>query len=204
LTELLAEDINDMDKEDIQFAAVNMRSSANNLNRLLENLLEWSRMEQGLIPFNPQENILFPVVKECIATLEIAAQKKEIKIQNNIPEKTNIYADNNILHAVIRNILSNAVKFTPKGGKIVIESKENEKGTVISIEDSGIGMNAQILENLFQLDVKTNRMGTDDEPSSGLGLILCKEFIVKHGGQIWVESKENLGSTFYFNFPQAI
>jgi signal transduction histidine kinase/uncharacterized protein HemY len=202
LTELLAEDIDDMDKEEIQFAAVNMRSSANNLNRLLENLLEWSRMEQGLIPFDPQQNMLSSVVNDCIATLEVAANKKEIKIKTNIPKETNIFADNNILHAVIRNILSNAVKFTPKGGEIIIEGKENNKNTTISIKDSGIGMDAKILENLFQLDVKTNRKGTDDEPSSGLGLILCKEFVEKHGGQIWVESEENKGSTFYFSFPK--
>jgi signal transduction histidine kinase/uncharacterized protein HemY len=202
LTELLAEDIDDMEKDEIQFAAVNMRSSANNLNLLLENLLEWSRMEQGLIPFNPQENILSPVVNECRATLEIATNKKEIEIQTIISEETNIYADNNILHAVIRNILSNAVKFTPKGGTIIIQGTEDDKNTTISIKDSGIGMNAKILENLFQLDVKTNRKGTDDEPSSGLGLILCKEFVEKHGGKIWVESEENKGSTFYFSFPK--
>jgi signal transduction histidine kinase/uncharacterized protein HemY len=202
LTELLAEDIDDMDKEEIQFAAVNMRSSANNLNSLLENLLEWSRMEQGLIPFDPKENILLPVVNECVATLEASANKKEITIQTEIPEEIKVFADNHILHAVIRNILSNAVKFTPKGGKIIIEGKEDDKSTTISIKDSGIGMDAKILENLFQLDVKTNRKGTDDEPSSGLGLILCKEFIEKHCGKIWVESEENKGSTFYFSFPK--
>jgi signal transduction histidine kinase len=204
LTELLAEDIDDMEKEEIQFAAVNMRSSAVNLNRLLENLLEWSRMEQGLIPFSPQENILLPVVNECIATLEVATNKKEIKIQIDIPEETNVFADHNILQAVIRNILSNAVKFTPKGGTITIQGKEDNKNTIIAIKDSGIGMNTKILENLFKLDVKTNRTGTDDEPSTGLGLILCKEFVEKHGGKIWVESEENKGSTFYFSFPQAI
>jgi signal transduction histidine kinase len=202
LTELLAEDIDDMEKEEIQFAAVNMRSSANNLNSLLENLLEWSRMEQGLIPFDPKENILLPVVNECVATLEASANKKEIKIQAEIQEGISVFADNNILHAVIRNILSNAVKFTPKGGTITIQGKEDDKNTTISIKDSGIGMDAKILENLFQLDVKTNRTGTDDEPSTGLGLILCKEFVEKHGGQIWVESEENKGSTFYFSFPK--
>jgi signal transduction histidine kinase len=105
---------------------------------------------------------------------------------------------------VIRNILSNAVKFTPNGGTILIQGKEDDKNTTISIKDSGIGMDAKILENLFKLDVKTNRKGTEDEASSGLGLILCKEFIEKHGGKIWVESEENMGSTFYFSFPQAI
>jgi signal transduction histidine kinase/Tfp pilus assembly protein PilF len=204
LTELLAEDIDDMDKKEIQFAAVNMRNSANNLNRLLENLLEWSRMEQGLIPFLPQETKLLPVVTECVDTLQDTASKKDIKIQTHIPEEINVFADQNILQAMIRNILSNAIKFTPKGGTITIHGKEDDKNTTIAIKDSGIGMNAKIVENLFQLDVKTNRKGTDDEPSTGLGLILCKEFIEKHGGKIWVQSEENMGSTFYFTFPQAI
>jgi signal transduction histidine kinase len=202
MTELLAEDIDDMDKEEIQYAAVNMRSSANNLNRLLENLLEWSRMEQGLIPFDPQQRLLLPVVAECVDTLQDTAAKKEIKIQTHIPEEINVFADQNILLSVIRNILSNAIKFTPKGGTVTIQGKEDDKNTTIVIKDSGIGMNAKILENLFELDVKTNRTGTDDEPSTGLGLILCKEFVEKHGGRIWAESEENMGSAFYFSFPK--
>jgi signal transduction histidine kinase len=203
LTELLAEDIDDMEKEEIQFAAVNMRSSANNLNRLLENLLEWSRMEQGLIPFEPKTMILLPEVSECIAPLQDAANNKDITIQTLIDEKLNVFADHNLLQAVIRNILSNAVKFTPKGGVITIQAKEDETNTTIAIKDSGIGMNAKMIENLFQLDVKTNRKGTEDEASSGLGLILCKEFVEKHGGKIWVESEENMGSTFYFSLPNS-
>jgi signal transduction histidine kinase len=204
LTEIMENDLDTMTRDDIKFAAGNMRSSATNLKRLLENLLEWSRMEQGLIPFNPQNNNLLDIVNECVATLQAAADKKEIQTLFDIPEVCNVFADTNLLQAVIRNILSNAVKFTPKGGIIIIQGKEDGKNTTIAIKDSGIGMNAKILENLFQLDVKTNRKGTDDEPSSGLGLILCKEFIEKHGGKIWVESEENKGSVFYFTFPHAI
>jgi signal transduction histidine kinase/uncharacterized protein HemY len=202
LTELLAEDINEMEKEEIQFAAVNMRSSANNLNRLLENLLEWSKMEQGLIPFLPQDYNLGEEVKECVTALQDAADKKAITIEASIENTLKIFADQHLLQSVLRNILANAIKFTPKQGKIKIAANEDPKKTIISISDSGIGMDAKILENLFQLDKKTNRKGTDDEPSSGLGLILCKEFVEKHGGEIWVESEENMGSTFYFSFPK--
>ncbi|WP_264565125.1 tetratricopeptide repeat-containing sensor histidine kinase [Flavobacterium sp. N3904] len=204
LTELLAEDLNTMTSEEIQFAAASMKNSAANLNRLLENLLEWSRMEQGLIPFAPQQNKLKSVVDECIITLKDAADKKEIKINENIDNKTIVFADNNILHAVIRNILSNAIKFTPKGGTIAIQGKEDNKKTTISITDSGIGMNSKMVDNLFRLDVQTNRKGTNDEPSTGLGLILCREFIEKHSGKIWVESEEGKGTTFYFSFPKAL
>ena len=202
LTELLAEDLESMTPEEIQFAAGNMRNSAKNLFRLLENLLEWSKMEQGLIPFVPQEYLLLPIVSECIVTLQDAANIKEIKINTDISENTTVFADNNIIQAVIRNILSNAIKFTPKGGSISIQSEEDYKNTIISITDTGIGMNSKIIENLFTLDVQNNRKGTNDEPSTGLGLILCKDFVEKHGGKIWMESEEGKGSTFYFNFPK--
>jgi signal transduction histidine kinase len=204
LTELLAQDIDNMNKEEIQFAAINMRSSAVNLNRLLENLLEWSRMEQGLIPFSPQKSKFLPLANESISTLQDEANKKRIKIQTTIPEDITIYADHHILQSVIRNLLSNAVKFTPRDGTIKIEAHEDSKNTLVSITDTGIGMNAKILNNLFKLDVKTNRNGTENEPSTGLGLILCKEFVEKHNGKIWVESEVNKGSTFYFSFPHAI
>lgn len=204
LTELLAENIDVMDKEEIQFAATNMRSSAYNLNRLLDNLLEWSKMEQGLLPFLPKKYNLSQMVFECTATLQDASNKKKIHIEAAIDKSLEIYADHHILQSIIRNLLSNAVKFTPTGGSIKIEAKEDSKNITISIADTGIGMDAKMLENIFQLDVKNNRKGTDDEPSSGLGLILCKEFVEKHGGKIWIESEVNNGSTFYFCFPHAI
>jgi signal transduction histidine kinase/Tfp pilus assembly protein PilF len=202
LTELLAEDIDSMTTEEIKFAAVNMRNSAKNLFRLLENLLEWSRMEQNLISFVPKELVLMPIVLECIATIQDSAHNKEIEINTNISENTKVFADNNIIQAVIRNILSNAIKFTPKGGSIIIEAKEDNTKTTISITDTGIGIDPQMIENLFQLDMQTSRKGTDDEPSTGLGLILCKEFMEKHGGEIWIESEEEKGTTFYFSFPK--
>ena len=204
LTELLASEIDTMDKEEIQFSAAIMASSAKNLENLLENLLKWSCMEQGLIPFTPQEINLYQTTMECILILQAAAEKKEIQIQNKIKEDTIVFADNYMLHTIIRNILSNAIKFTQKGGSITIQAEKDSKNTIISITDSGIGMNAKIVENIFKLDVKTNRNGTENEPSSGLGLILCKEFIEKHGGKIWVESGENKGTTFYCSFPFAV
>lgn len=203
LTELLASEIDTMDKKEIQFMAANLKSSAQNLEDLLENLLEWSSMEQGLIPFTPIKNNLHQITEECILILQAAAAKKEIQIQNKLTNDTIVFADNYMLHAIIRNILSNAVKFTPKGGVISIQSIKDPKNTLFSISDNGIGMDPKMIENIFKLDVKTNRKGTENEASSGLGLILCKEFIEKHGGKIWVESEENKGTTFYCSFPFA-
>lgn len=203
LTELLAEDIEEMDKEEIQFAAANMRKSAKNLNTLLDNLLEWSRMEQGMIPFSPKENNLDEIVKECVAPLKESAVKKVITIENDINQNLQIFADHNILQSVIRNILNNAVKFTPREGTIKIKGHVEAKNTIVSITDTGIGMNEKMIENIFKIDFKNNRPGTEDEPSTGLGLILCKEFVEKHNGQIWIESEENIGTTFYLSFPNA-
>jgi signal transduction histidine kinase/Tfp pilus assembly protein PilF len=201
LTELMAEDIDMMSTEDIKFAATNMRSSAKNLFVLLENLLEWSRMEQDLIPFVPKEYPLKSVLLESIITLQDNADKKEISIATTISNSAIIFADKNMFQAIIRNIVLNAIKFTQKKGSIEIQEKEDFYNTVITVKDTGIGMGSKMVQDLFKLDVRNNRIGTEDEPSTGLGLILCKEFIEKHKGKIWVESEEGKGSTFYISFP---
>jgi signal transduction histidine kinase len=109
-----------------------------------------------------------------------------------------------MLGGIFRNIISNAAKFTPKSGTITISAKLTTDNHVeISVNDTGIGMNSTILDNLFNLEINTNRKGIEGEPSTGLGLILCKDFIEKHGGKLWIESEEGKGSTFYFTLPVA-
>ncbi|MDR6843690.1 tetratricopeptide repeat-containing sensor histidine kinase [Flavobacterium granuli] len=201
LTELMAEDIDTMSTGDIKFAAVNMRSSAKNLFALLENLLDWSRMEQDLIPFVPKEYPLKTAVLDSIVTLQNNADKKGISINTTISNSTTLFADKNMFQAVIRNIVLNAIKFTPKRGSVDIQEKEDFYNTLITVKDTGIGMSPEMVLDLFKIDVQNNRIGTEDEPSTGLGLILCKEFIEKHKGKIWVESEEGKGSTFYISFP---
>ncbi|MBW4359957.1 tetratricopeptide repeat-containing sensor histidine kinase [Flavobacterium taihuense] len=201
LTELMAEDIDLMSKDEIKFAAINMKSSAQNLFNLLENLLEWSRMEQNLIPFDPQEYPLKQFVLDSIITLNNNADKKGINISTNIPNSIEIFADKNMLQAIIRNVVLNAIKFTQKNGAVTIQGKQEGKNTIITVSDNGIGMSPKTIQNLFNLDGQNNRIGTDDEPSTGLGLILCREFIDKHKGKIWVESEEGKGTTFYISFP---
>lgn len=202
LTELMAEKLPSLTMDEVQLFAQTMRDSATNLFRLLENLLEWARMQQGLIPFNPRLIKLTPVVDECISMVVEAAKNKEIEVIYNIPANLRIFADSNMLHTIIRNLVSNAVKFTHKGGKINISAKTiDNKGIEISIKDTGIGMNSEMSQNLFKLGVRTNRKGTEGEESTGLGLVLCKEFIEKHTGRIWVESEVEKGTTFYFTIP---
>jgi hypothetical protein len=128
-----------------------------------------------------------------------SANKKGIELIIHIPENLQVFADENMLASTFRNLASNAVKFTPAGGKVSISAKATPDGKIeISVKDSGIGMDAEILHNMFKLDVSISRKGTDGEPSTGLGLLLCQDFIEKHGGKIWAESKEGKGSTFYF------
>jgi len=202
LTEIMVEDLPGLTMEEILDLSLSMKNSAANLFRLLENLLEWARMRQGLIPFDLKLIQLLPLVDESVKAIHESAKCKNIEIVNNIPESVVVFADKHTLQTVIRNLVSNAVKFTPQGGKINIVCKVTpEKKVEISIKDSGIGMSCTMIENLFRLDVKTNRLGTDGEPSTGLGLMLCKEFVEKHGGKIRVESEVGNGSTFYFTIP---
>ena len=201
-TQLLAEQYSGLDQSKIQKMAVAMRDSAASLFRLLENLLEWSRMQKGLIGFNPDSTNLVSVVSGIMRPVMDSARKKEIAISVEIPSGMVVFADEYMLASIIRNLASNAVKFTRKGGNIAISAATAPDNFVeITVADNGIGMNGTMVDGLFRLDVKTNREGTDGEPSSGLGLILCKDFIEKHGGKIWVESEKGKGSTFRFTLP---
>jgi signal transduction histidine kinase/Tfp pilus assembly protein PilF len=202
LTELMAEDVDDMSNEEIKFAASNLRSSAKNLFNLLENLLEWTRMEQNLVPFEPKEYPLKSVVSDSIITFNSIAEKKEISINTQIPCDLKLFSDKNMFQAVIRNIVLNAIKFTPKKGTIGIHALENPDNITITIKDSGIGIPHNLINDIFKSDTKNNRVGTENEPSTGLGLVLCKEFVEKHNGQIWAESEEGKGSIFHICFPK--
>jgi len=202
LTEIMVEELPGLTMEEILDISLSMKNSATNLYSLLENLLEWASMRQGLIPFMPKLIQLHTVMDDSIKFIHESAKSKEIEIISNVPDSIAVFADKNILQTVIRNLVSNAVKFTPKGGKINIHCKVATDNCVeIAVMDSGIGISAAMIDNLFRLDVKTNRKGTNGEPSTGLGLLLCKEFVEKHGGRLWVESKEGNGSTFYFTIP---
>ena len=138
------------------------------------------------------------------SVLEIAVNKG-VEIVINIPDGMVVYADENMLESTIRNLATNAVKFTNKGEKILISAKLEPNGDVkISIKDTGIGMNQQMLEKLFRIGELNCRQGTNGEPSTGLGLILCKDFIDRHDGKIWAESTEFMGSTFHFTLPNKV
>ena len=204
-TEIMAEDLYEMCIQEIQDMAVEMKESAINLNSLLENLLEWSRMESGLISFAPSSFLLKPKIAESMALVIQAANKKEIQIQYDIPDDLLVDADENMLKLIVRNLGYNAVKFTFRGGTITLKAKPvNSHSVEISVKDSGIGIGSEGIGNLFSLNKRTSRTGTEGELSTGLGLILCKEFVEKNGGKIWVESEVGKGSTFQFTIPRPM
>jgi PAS domain S-box-containing protein len=202
LMELLTEKLPNLTMDKIQEYISLVHDSAINIHRLLENLLDWAKVQRVLIPFTLELLPLQSVAEKSITSIREIAQQKGIEINTEIPEQLNVLADSNMLQTIIRNLTSNAIKYTRKGGKVTLSAIANADNDVeISIKDTGIGMNNTTINNLFRLDIKTNLPGTEGEPSSGLGLILCKEFIERHGGQIWIESKEGKGSTFFFTIP---
>jgi signal transduction histidine kinase len=202
LTQIMTEELDTLSKEDLIGMTKGLEKSASNLFCLLENLLHWARMQQGLIPFNPIGVQLLAVVNESIALLFEQAKIKGVDITVDISADISVFADINMLQTIIRNLVSNALKFTHKGGKVTISASTGDDSKVaVAIQDTGIGLSREMVDNLFRLDVQTSRPGTDGESSSGLGLLLCKEFVEKHGDKISVKSKEGKGSTFSFTIP---
>ena len=204
LTQLMVEDLSTMTLEEIQTIALSMRNSATTLYRLLENLLQWSMLQQNRISFNPALIPLSPLVSDSIGMANLLATSKEIRISTNISDDILVFADSNMLLTILRNLVSNGVKFTKKGGQVIISAETLDNFTIISIEDSGIGMTPDMVNDLFRLDVNTSRKGTDGESSTGLGLIICKDFVEKHSGTMWVESEVGKGSTFCFSIPNCL
>ena len=198
-TQIIAEEIQTMGIEEIKEITLSMKTSATNIYSLLENLLEWSRLRRGVMDFIPEKINLKKKIEECIEILSESARKKGIEILISIPEVIDVLADSLMFDTVIRNLISNAIKFTPVGGKVTLTAGYIEDHIVeIKISDSGIGMTPELKDKLFLLNEKTSRKGTEGEPSTGLGLLLCKEFIEKHNGKIRVESEVGKGSTFSF------
>jgi signal transduction histidine kinase len=206
LTELIVGGIENLSKSEILEYTKLMNTSANNLFKLLENLLEWAKMQKGVTKFNPEKSLLFPIVKNNIDLIAEFASQKNIELINAVPMISMVSADTQMLNAIVRNFISNALKFTPKGGKVeigAINGFDDGKSVCIYVKDNGIGMSQESIDKLFKIDQKVSRLGTNGELSSGLGLFLCKEFIEKHGGRIWVESEVEKGSTFKFTLPKT-
>ncbi|MFA9391707.1 MAG: ATP-binding protein [Prolixibacteraceae bacterium] len=203
LSEVLKNDTKELDTATIIHYANHINDTANQTYRLLENLLEWARMQQNTITFNPGSFKLKKIMEEVLELLQDKANQKEITIVSLVDEKVLVYADENMLKTVLRNLISNGLKFTRAMGKVEIRVEETENQTIIQVKDTGIGMDPEILANLFSLESNTTTPGTCNETGTGLGLLICKEFIQKHNGEIRVESKIGKGSIFSFSLPNT-
>lgn len=204
LTALMAENGNKYKLHDLRRLAALVNSSANNLHQLLENLLQWSQIKQNSMTLKIERLHIYSLVKECIESVEMAANSKRITVYPIIPRDICAYGDEMMIKSVLRNLITNALKFTNRDGRIIVEAVSTDQTTVqISVADNGIGINPDMLNSLFHIDVKTSRPGTEGEPSTGLGLILCKEFVEKNNGTIWVESQVDKGSKFYFTLHKC-
>jgi len=190
-----------MDKEKFIDIVKLMDDSAKSLYNLLENLLIWARAQTGRIKYEPCELNLKSLVNEAVMIQLMNARSKNIMLANNISDDLMVFADRNSTDTVIRNLVSNAIKFTPKGGTVKIDAEPEDKYARVIIKDNGIGISEDDLKKIFKIDQHHSTTGTDQEKGTGLGLILCKEFVEKNGGMIWIKSQINNGSEVIFTLP---
>lgn len=200
-TELLRTNINKLTLIELKGIATDLNIYANTLFELLTNLLEWSMMQRGLTAFNPEKLSVKYLADEILNLFTESAKQKGIEIKEDINKDIFVMADKSMLATVLRNLVSNSIKFTLKEGTITLSASTTGNNVLINVKDTGIGMNSAIMSNLFKLDKQTNRSGTDDEPSTGLGLLLCKEYVEKHNGKIIVDSEVGKGSEFIVSLP---
>ena len=201
VTDVLHQDFNSFNEDEKQDLIKEMKNSSDSIYQLLDNLLTWSRSQRGIIKYNPERFELKKLVSMIKDLLSSQASKKNIEISTHIPDDLEIYADRNMINTVIRNLVSNSVKFTPEKGKIEIKAEKDDGIAKIIVSDTGVGMDKETVSKLFQIDKSFSTQGTGNEKGTGLGLILCREFIDKHGGDITVESTPGKGSKFVINIP---
>lgn len=199
--EILSEDIDELETNEIKEYASNIVDISRQTIKLLSNLLEWSRLQTGKIQYNPADVKIYSLVNNIFQLLKSNAQHKEIELVNSTDENHIAFADENMIYSVLNNLTSNAIKFTRVGGRIEISSEIKGNEIIIAVKDNGVGIDEENLKNLFELDKSFTTPGTQNEKGSGLGIILCRDFIKKHGGKIWVESKVGEGTSFYFTLP---
>ncbi len=200
-TDMLAGQRDAFTDEDTFLLVTELYKNAQNISALLEDLLQWARMSQGGMDFEPKSCSLSELVNTGLTTGQDIARGKEITIRLDIPQSLTVLVDQPMIKTVIRNILFNALKFTHRGGDIVITASQAEQEVRVAIQDSGTGMDDQVLSSIFTLMKEKRKLGTEGEKGTGLGLVLCRQFVEQHGGKIWVESAPGRGTTVFFTLP---
>jgi signal transduction histidine kinase len=201
LSEILAEEIHTLNKDEIGEIAGHINKSARSTFNLIEEILMWARVQQGKVPFKPQKLIFTDICKNVHDHHSLSAHEKKISIDCSIQNNLAVFADVDMIKAVMRNLVSNSIKFTNQGGSVTISSEQSDSIVTISVSDNGIGIDPEALSKLFDITTVLTTCGTAEETGTGFGLLLCKEFVEKHGGRIWCESVVGKGSTFKFTLP---
>lgn len=205
LLDLTLTDFESSSAEEVHSYLSMMKTELSNANVLLEDLLTWAKSQFNAVSFNPVEIRNLPVlIDKCIQTVSPMAIKKGIKIMPCLKGDLLLHADTGMLETIIRNLLSNAVKFTDAGGHVTVRASGNDSGVVFSVKDDGLGIPEDKLNELFNKNSNYTTYGTLGEKGTGLGLSLCYDFVLKHGGALWVESLQGSGTTFYFTIPELI
>ena len=201
ITETLSKEFVNLSLSEIRSYSNALYSSSVSVFKLLENLLEWSRLQRGIIKYNPINLNLRNTVFSTINLLRTNAEQKKVTLSGNIPDNVFVYADEVMLESILRNLLTNALKFTEGGGSVAVDCKINKSHISVSVKDTGRGMTRDFVSNLFNFNKLVTNYGTSNEKGSGLGLILSKEFVEKNNGSISVKSKPGAGTIFTFTLP---
>lgn len=202
LSRTMVEEFETLSPEELKKWSGYIYESSRNLFNLVENLLQWSRLERGEVEFSPVEIELYPEIAYNMKLFKGSLLKKNIASEIQVEDNTYAYADPNMVDSILQNLISNAIKYTKSGGKITVSSSESPEWVEICVSDTGIGMEEQEIADLFRIDRRQSRQGTEKEGGTGLGLILSKELVEKHGGRISVESEPGKGSAFKFTLPK--
>lgn len=203
LSELLLEKDNQLNQEETNEFIELIHQSSKNTFSLLDNLLTWSQSQTGNLEFNPKNLEIKTITNKSINLLANIAKNKNITLNTAIDTDQYLFADKNMLETVFRNLISNAIKFTPNNGEVSLSMQKENRQFVFSVQDNGIGIAPEKIKTLFNINHRQTTSGTNNETGTGLGLMLCKDFVEKHGGQIWVKSHPGKGSTFIFSIPDS-
>ena len=201
-SDLLLKDYKSYDPEEVLTFVKMIHGASRQAQNLLNNLLDWSRSQTGRIKFEPDQIDLCDVVKSVCKLYKLNLHEKNLHLHNRMDKGTKAYGDPNMVSTIIRNLVSNAIKFTRPKGRIIINAKSSRNETLILVSDNGIGIPEELAEKLFRIDEQVIRTGTANEEGTGLGLILCQEFARKNNGALTVSSKPGKGSTFTLRLPR--
>ena len=202
--EMLHAHLRDSGDQEALDISTELHKTSDHLSALLDHLLTWARLQSGRFPYHPAHTDLCYTASYAVNQTLQAAHQKQMSVISTIQEGMEVYADEDMVQVVLRNLITNAIKFTPEGGNISVDAREHGDSVEVSVSDNGVGMSDEKRQRVFRVGEKRiSSPGTSNEKGTGLGLIVCREFVETHGGRIWVESEEGKGSTVRFTLPKA-